>query len=388
MLSAPPGADRGFSLPRLTSPQALRVAHVVPNLRGTATTQVRRLCERLLEYNANVTLVSVFPSELDPYDRARLPVRLVELRQTRGAMGRIQALAAELKRLEPDIAHFHFDLGRFVGRLAANVVGQIPFVVLSDDAGGRGGALRSFGDQFLGLWTSAFVVPTEQSAAALKKRGVPKKKITVIPSGSLDVAANAQTAQAMRRELGIGENELAYFLPAPFAAQKNQRLAMRALSRIYGDRENWCLCLLGEGPDDTMLRRETGRLQIATRVRYLNPKLEMAKVLPAMDVFVMSSNWERQPTAMTDAMLVGMPIVSTPWEGYDEYLVDGETGFVAGDWSQEALADAIDRMLRDPERTKQVANRSRMLAAERYDMDIAARKHAELYYNLVRRGRS
>ena len=43
MLSASADADSGWSLPRLTSPQALRVVHVVPRLRGGAETEIRRL---------------------------------------------------------------------------------------------------------------------------------------------------------------------------------------------------------------------------------------------------------------------------------------------------------------------------------------------------------
>ncbi len=388
MVSASADADRGWSLPRLTSPQAIRVVHVVPRLRGGPETQVRRLCERLLEYNCNVTLVSVYPSELDPNERSKLTVPLIELPQSkRGGLGRVQLLAAELRRLAPDVAHFHLDLGRLGGRLASLIAGQIPFVVLTDDGAELGGGVRNFSDKLLATWTTAFVVFTEEGARRLSARGVPPKKISVVAGGAIDSVANLQAAKKVRHDLGIADRDVAFILPARLAAQKNQRLAMRALAREYGDREDWHLFLHGEGPDDTMLRRETGRLHIAERVKFLGGNLELATLLPAMDVFLIPSNWERLPTAMGDAMLLGIPIVSAPWDGYTEFLIDGETGFIASDWSQESFAEAIERVLTDPARARRIANRARIFAAERFDMDAAARKHAELYYGLLRRSR-
>ena len=248
-------------------------------------------------------------------------------------------------------------------------------------------AFRNLGDKLLATWTTAFVAATEEGARQLGKQGVPQKKIAVIPSGGIETVANVQAAKKIRQDLGLADRDVAFILPARLAAQKNQRLAMRALSRVYGDREDWHLFLHGEGPDDNMLRRETGRLHIGERVTFLGAKDDLATLLPAMDVFVIPSNWERLPTAMGDAMQLGIPIVSSPWDGYTEFIIDGETGFVASDWSQEAFAEAIERVMIDPQRARRVANRARIFAAERFDMDAAARKHAELYYGLLRRSR-
>jgi glycosyltransferase involved in cell wall biosynthesis len=385
MVSAQADAERSWSLPRLTSPQAIRVVHVVPRLRGAAETQIRRLCERLLEYNANVTLVSVYPAELDPIERSRMTVPLIELPQTaRGPIGRTRLLAAELRKLQPDIAHFHLDLGRFSGRMAALLAGQIPFVVFTDDGHEPTGFVRKSADKMLANWTNAFVVSTEAASKQLVNEGIPEKKISVIPSGGVESVANVQSAKKTREQLGLRDGEIAYILPAKLVAQKNQRLAMRALARIYGEEENWHLFLHGEGTDANMLLREAGRLHIAARVTFLRENTDLATVMPAMDIFLIPSNWERLPTAMGDAMLLGIPVVSAPWDGYFEFLTDGETGFVASDWSLESYGEAIQRALADPERAKRIARRARVYAAERFDMDAAARRHAELYYGLIR----
>jgi len=366
----------------------MRVVHVVPSLQSGPETQVRRLCERLADHNATVTLISVFPSGLSREDLQRLEIPVIELPQTaRSTFGRVQLLAAELRKLQPDVVHFHLDFGRHAGRMAAMLAGQIPVRVVTDDGGERGGAWRGMADRVLAAWTSAFVVSTEEAAKQLETHGVDGKKIAVIPSGGLGSIANVQAAQKMRRDLGLAENATAFVLPARLAPQKNQRLAMRALAKIYGDREDWQLFLHGEGPDDNMLRREAGRLHIQARTTFLGEKTDLQALLPAMNLFLIPSNWERLPATMGDAMLAGLPVVSTPWDGYSEFLIDGETGFVAADWSPEAYASAIERALVDPERARLVASRGRVFAAERFDMDAAARKHADLYFHLMRKAR-
>src|SRR5271166_4589934 len=106
MLSAPAVAGRDFSLPRLTSPQSLRIIHVVPRLRGVEAMQVLRLCERLAEYDTASTIVSVYPSELSAEERAALgSIHYVELPQAKSTYGRVRALAGELRRLKPLVAH-------------------------------------------------------------------------------------------------------------------------------------------------------------------------------------------------------------------------------------------------------------------------------------------
>jgi glycosyltransferase involved in cell wall biosynthesis len=158
---------------------------------------------------------------------------------------------------------------------------------------------------------------------------------------------------------------------------------MRALARGIGDAETSWLVLIGEGPDDAMLRREASRLGVTKRVLFLTPQWDPVELLPAMQLFLIPSNFERLPVTLIDAMLAGLPVVSSPWEGYGEFLTDGETGFVATDWSQEAFAEAILRALADPARLRRVADRARTFALERFDMDPAARRLANLYRTLA-----
>ena len=369
----------------VASQTPIRAVHVVPRLRGGPETQVRRLCERLVEYDVDVTVVTMTPDEVSPQERAALGVPVVEVGTLgKGEFGRVRALAAELRKLKPIVLHLHGAFGRYAGRFAAILGGKIPIVVLTlDETDEQKKGKERIGDSVLRNWTTQFVVSSQDERKRLVESGVDEHKVTVIPASPLATAATAEAARRLREKLSIPETDLAMILPGRFAAQKNQRLAMRALARGIGDAETAWLVLIGEGPDDAMLRREASRLGITTRVLFLTPQWDPVELLPAMQLFLIPSNFERLPVTLIDAMLAGVPVVSSPWEGFGEFLIDGETGFVATDWSQEAFAEAILRALADPARLRRVADRARTFALERFDMDPAARRLASLYRTLA-----
>ena len=60
-------------------------------------------------------------------------------------------------------------------------------------------------------------------------------------------------------------------------------------------------------------------------------------------MMLLPSRFEGCSIAMMEAALCGRPVLATPVGGVDEWIVDGETGFVAKDISQAALVDALRR---------------------------------------------
>jgi len=70
------------------------------------------------------------------------------------------------------------------------------------------------------------------------------------------------------------------------------------------------------------------------------------KLLAEAEIFAHPSSTEAQPLAILEAMGIGMPIVTTRWDGVDELVEDGVNGFVtAGD--PASFADALERLMRD-----------------------------------------
>ncbi len=113
--------------------------------------------------------------------------------------------------------------------------------------------------------------------------------------------------------------------------------------------------IIGDGPLREKLEAMIAHLRMNSRIE-LCGSLSQADVfakLQACDIFALASVVDADgasdvfPTVIMEAMACARPVVSTRLAGIPESVVDGVTGLLvpAGEW--EALAEALDRMLRD-----------------------------------------
>ena len=76
------------------------------------------------------------------------------------------------------------------------------------------------------------------------------------------------------------------------------------------------------------------------------------------------------PTALMEAMATGIAIVSTDAGSMTEVIDDGVEGLVVREKDAVALADAIESLLRDPERRKQLGRAAAQKVREKFDVRV------------------
>jgi glycosyltransferase involved in cell wall biosynthesis len=77
-------------------------------------------------------------------------------------------------------------------------------------------------------------------------------------------------------------------------------------------------------------------------------------------------------------------VVATPSGGVTEQLEDGRTGIVADRICGADLARALTQALADPERSQAIGRAARGHVIERFSLDLAVRRHLELYQTVLR----
>ena len=103
---------------------------------------------------------------------------------------------------------------------------------------------------------------------------------------------------------------------------------------------------------------------------------------------VMPSFQETAPIAIAQAMAAGLPVVATRAGGVPWMVEDGVTGTTLpvpgrpqGD--PEALADALCRVLQDPEGAGEMAQRAKEVAERRFRPEVVARRTWEVYQRVI-----
>ncbi|MGH7708834.1 MAG: glycosyltransferase [Vulcanimicrobiaceae bacterium] len=366
----------------------LRVVHIVANLKeGGAEALVRQLCPRLGRYGIDPSVIAVYGSNLSPEETVALGVPVVEIgRRSRRDLGFFPRLVNRLRTLDSAIVHAHITTGKFAGRSAAVLAG-VPRIVFTEHGDLGRSPVRTALNAVLHPRTDRFIVFSEgQRTDLIAAERVPASKVRIIPNGvSLpDLNAGPIDRLAIRAELGVDPGELAFIIPARITEIKNQTLAISALAgqeQIAGRR--WRLFLAGQGPAEAECRAIAAAAGVADRVRFLGFRDDVARLLPAVDGFLMPSRFEWMPLALGEAMLAGTPVVTAPWRYAGSFVRDGETGFVSADWSAPAFARAIERAVTPGDAGRRIVENARAFARATFDIEIAARRHAELYRELI-----
>ena len=108
--------------------------------------------------------------------------------------------------------------------------------------------------------------------------------------------------------------------------------------------------IVGDGPERAQLRTVSERSGLADRAHFAGQQRDVRTWLAALDVFVLSSDWEGMSNALLEAMAAGLPVVTTAVGGTPEVVVDGETGLLVPPRDPAALAEAIATFLHNSDR--------------------------------------
>ena len=108
-------------------------------------------------------------------------------------------------------------------------------------------------------------------------------------------------------------------------------------------------------------------------MRFLGLRENVAEMLPAFDVFALSSlpAVETQPVSVLEAMAAGVPVVATRVGDVETLLDGGRAGVLVPSGNVESLAAALMRVLDDADLRGDLAARGREIAA-RFTLDRSA----------------
>jgi len=107
---------------------------------------------------------------------------------------------------------------------------------------------------------------------------------------------------------------------------------------------------------------------LAAHVRYVGPVYGDAKLalLREQDICAFPTQFDAFPLVLLEAMQHGLPVVTTDDGATSEIVVDGQTGFVVPRRDIRRLADALETLVRDPQRRTELGAAGRRRYLERY----------------------
>jgi glycosyltransferase involved in cell wall biosynthesis len=161
--------------------------------------------------------------------------------------------------------------------------------------------------------------------------------------------------------------------------------AIRALRKIDGR-----LVLIGDGPDEALLRAEADRLGVADRVDFLGSVPSYLDIVPyylAADAFWFPSNARSEAFGLVqvEAMASGCPVINTaiPHSGVSWVSPHEESGLTVPVNNVDAFAAAARRLLDEPGLRDRLVAGGRQRAVAQFDHRVMAERSLEIYRAVV-----
>ncbi len=235
--------------------------------------------------------------------------------------------------------------------------------------------------RILSLFCDKVIAIGRDGAEVLREQvGIPSDKLEIIRAG-VDTSAFSESKSEARRALALGETDRVVTIVARLFPEKNHRLLLEAFAEVTRRMENAKLLVVGEGVERDSIQKEISRLGLDRNVQMLGVRRDVARILAASDVFVLSSDREGLPIAVLEAMSAGLPVVASSVGDLPSVVRDKETGLLFPPKDARALARALIEVLSDPERAARMGARGQRLASENYGLRSMIGRFETIYSN-------
>lgn len=141
--------------------------------------------------------------------------------------------------------------------------------------------------------------------------------------------------------------------------QKNQKMLIHAFSAIHKIHPEYILDIYGEGPLQETLQQQIDALGLTESVVLRGNVPNIHEQIADAELFVLPSNYEGLSNALMEALMMGLPCISTNCAGSDEVIRDGENGLLIPIGDQGALEKALERLITDPALATQLGRTAR-----------------------------
>jgi glycosyltransferase involved in cell wall biosynthesis len=230
---------------------------------------------------------------------------------------------------------------------------------------------------------TAFVAISESVGETLVDAGVPTGRIRVIPSCvRLEDFATTEPAGDLLSELALSEAE-PIVLNAAFLSKEKAQEDILSVARIVARQVPRVRFLIaGEGRLRQRLERRAAELRVGSTVRFLGFRQDVPRLMKASRVFIFPSESEGLGTSVLEAMAAGLPVVASRSGGTREIVKEGLTGFLVKPHDVTSMAEAVVKLLREPELASELGKKGRAVAQD-FSFGRAGASHEELYGELA-----
>lgn len=205
------------------------------------------------------------------------------------------------------------------------------------------------------------------------------KAVHYVPGVGIDLSRfeNIQVDRAAkRREIGVPEDAVLLLSVGELNENKNHQVVVKALAKL--DNSNVHYAIAGVGYKRDYLLALANELGVSQQVHLLGYRKDIPELNRAADVFCFPSCREGLGIASVEAMVCGLPLITSNVHGINDYSTDGVTGYKCPPTDADAFANAISKLAGNRNLRKKMGQNNTLLA-RKYEVGAINLSLKEVY---------
>jgi len=297
-------------------------------------------------------------------------------------------LAGLMRRESADVVSTNLTDADFYGRLAARLGGgrAVVSTMHSFIRGTMGHERERRFRETLSLWHEVRLSPLSDRiitvcdtlAGELHRLGIDAMRLIAVPPG-VDPQRFSSDGSRFRRELGIDAATRVIGTVGRLAPAKNYP-ALLDIARRLDDRQGRTVFVVaGDGPQKDNLMRLAAERGLDGKVFFAGWRADVENVIPAFDIFMLTSRTEAMPITLLEAMAAAKAVVVPRVGGIPEAVDNGINGFTYPAGNYENALEILQRLLDDRGLCRETGRRAVETVSARYSPAAMAKSTAGIY---------
>jgi len=296
----------------------------------------------------------------------------------------VRALAGWLRGHRCDVLNTHSSTDSWLAALALAIVGRPCPMVRTRHISAP--IPRNVATRWLYEHATARIVTTGE---ALKRQLIEVNRYTAeriesVPTGVDAARFCPGDRQAARHTLGLPDAKFLVGIVATLRSWKGHRFLVDAVARLA---DEVALVIVGDGPQRDALEKQVDEQGLRARVRFAGNQADVVPWLQALDAFALPSYAnEGVPQALVQAMLVGLPCVTTTAGSISELAEHEATALVVPTRDAHALVTALARLAEDAALRARLGENARRHCVEHFSYERMLDRMEAIYRSVTPHG--
>lgn len=256
-----------------------------------------------------------------------------------------------------DVLNTHSRRDTVIAAMAGRLAGT-PLIVRTRHLSNKVGSMWSY------TWLPHRVTTVSDHVRHyLIERGVPANRAATVYSPIVLPAPVEHST--LRDELGLADDDIVVGCVAVMRATKGHKDLIDAMVPLMASRPKLHLVFVGGGsPVFEQTQDYVATLGLQDRIHLMGMRRDVPNLLAGFDIFALATQQEASGTVYVEAQASGLPVIGTNVGGVSEMFRDGETGILVPPKNPQALTDALQRLIDDPDLRRRMGEAGRKMVWE------------------------